>query len=144
MGKSDQKSPPDPRSSPTIHEHKHTSSSRPKSSKRDKNSKSSSSSTGAGAGVRTRTPSPQPDLSTSGEVLGASNFQTDEELVHLLRQKPKNVPELRTRESFRRFFAGMERSRLQNLLETSYDKLAPEDRTKKVLKRLKLVEDILA
>jgi hypothetical protein len=72
--------------------------------------------------------------------MGEANFQTDEELIELLRKKPKHVPEMKTKDSFRRFFSQMTKERLQRLLETAYDNLDPAEQSKKVKKRMALVE----
>jgi len=109
--------------------------------KKKKSSTSSSTSSSISSSVSV---SQDADTMAGGQVLGEANFQTDEELVDLLRQKPKNVPVMRTKESFRRFFAGMKKNRLKALLEESYDTLAGEERAKKVQKRLSLVADILS
>lgn len=71
----------------------------------------------------------------------------DEALVEMLQKPPKEVPQLRTRDSFRRFFAGMAQGRMRGLLLEAYGSgtpdLDPEAREKKVNKRLALVRDVL-
>ena len=64
-------------------------------------------------------------------------------LVDMLKRPPKHVPELRTREGFRRYFSGMARARMEALLAQSYADLEPADALKKVKKRLGLVPDPL-
>ena len=43
------------------------------------------------------------DAAVAGPAVGMS----DDSLVELLKRPPKHVPELRTREGYRRYFAGM-------------------------------------
>lgn len=70
---------------------------------------------------------------------------SDEELKGMLKQQPRMVPELRTKESFREFFQGMEAERMSRLLRGAYEGNLPADQVdKKVKKRLGLVGDILA
>lgn len=64
----------------------------------------------------------------------------DGEIVALLRKKPKLVAFLRTRSSFRRFFRGMGRGRLEGLLREAYSGLGEEECENKVRKRLRLLE----
>lgn len=66
----------------------------------------------------------------------------DDELVELLRQRPKYVPMLRSRDSFRAFFRGVERARMEALLREAFVALEPADRDEKVLKRMQLLEDV--
>lgn len=64
-----------------------------------------------------------------------------ERLVAMLRERPKNVPELHSREAFRRFFAGFPRPRMQRLLAEAY--AGVDEAGEKVTKRLALVDDLL-
>lgn len=82
-----------------------------------------------GAGAR---PGPGPAVSMS-----------DEELVTMLRQKPKHVPQLGTRQGFRRFFAGIESSRMRHLLETALGSGSEGARTR-IEKRMGLMEGYCA
>jgi hypothetical protein len=70
-----------------------------------------------------------------GEALGRS----DEQLVTMLKLKPKRVPELRTEEGFQTFFQGINEKRMRRLLETAYEHLKDREREKKVQRRLKLL-----
>ena len=75
---------------------------------------------------------------------GAALRMKDAELVELLRQPPKRVQELRTRESFRRFFAHMPEGRMAALLTEAYADRGEEERARRVAKRLGLVRDVLS
>ena len=71
--------------------------------------------------------------STSREaVIGPGVEKSDEVLVDMLRKKPKLVPEIHNRESFRRFFSGFPKARFLMLLQKA-----------DAMKRLELVEDVL-
>jgi hypothetical protein len=74
---------------------------------------------------------------------GPANAMTDKEIVALLKQQPKDVPEMRTRESFRRFFARMKKDRFEFLLRAANKDKESKDADKKVAKRLSLVSDVL-
>ena len=60
---------------------------------------------------------------------------SDKALVGLLRRKPKEVEQMRTRNSFKIFFRGMERERMERLLRTAYGDLGEEMCEVKVKKR---------
>ena len=77
-------------------------------------------------------------LSFTTMEAGAANSCTDAFLVALLQRRPKEVPELRTRSSFQRFFHGMEHARLSKLLYAAYAHLEPAAAHDKVEKRLRL------
>ena len=79
----------------------------------------------------------QPQLCITRDV-GAANSCTDAFLVALLQRRPKEVPELRTRSAFQRFFHGMEHARLTQLLYAAYAHLEPGVAQDKVEKRLRL------
>ena len=74
---------------------------------------------------------------------GPANMMTDKELIGLLKQQPKDVPEMKTRESFRRFFARMKKDRMEFLLRAANIERSTKEGEKKVNKRLALVKDIL-
>ena len=86
-----------------------------------------------------------------GSALGMS----DTDLVSLLRRRPKDVPQLHSRESFRRFFAGMPRSRMLDLLRRAFsgalaDRPAAEgppdegqDSEARVQRRIELLDGVL-
>jgi hypothetical protein len=76
----------------------------------------------------------------SDDEEGEANMQTDEELIELLRKKPKHVPCMKTKDSFRQFFSCMKRERLHKLLTTAYDNLDAAEQNKKVKKRMDLME----
>lgn len=77
---------------------------------------------------------------SSGRAVGMS----DEALERMLRRQPRTVPELRTKDSFREFFQGMEAERMGRLLRGAYEGTLPADELdKKVQKRLGLVGDKL-
>ena len=62
----------------------------------------------------------------------------------MLRQKPKNVPQLHSRDAFRRFFGGMPSDRMRRLLRQAYSELPQEEREEKVDKRLELLQGVLS
>ena len=74
---------------------------------------------------------------------GHANSMSDKELIALLKQQPKDVPEMRTRESFRRFFARMKKDRFEYLLRAANADKSTKDGDKKVAKRMALTADIL-
>ena len=51
--------------------------------------------------------------------------------------------ELKTKEAFRRYFSGMPADRMGRLLSRAYAGLEPADLEKKVMKRLRLLNDVL-
>lgn len=59
----------------------------------------------------------------------------------MLRRKPKHVPELGTRQGFRRFFGGMPRGRMRRLLEAALG--VDEAGASRVEKRMQLMEGLL-
>ena len=75
------------------------------------------------------------------EEIGAALLRTDQELIDMLKIKPKRVPQLRTEEGFQSFFNGIEQKRMRMLLERAYEHLKEREREKKVRRRLKLLED---
>jgi hypothetical protein len=82
-------------------------------------------------------------VALAGGGLGAALRLGDAELVHTLRLPPKQVPALRTRDGFRRFFAGVPKGRMEALLAAAYDEGGAEGQ-KRAAKRLALVVDVLA
>ena len=64
---------------------------------------------------------------------------SDAELVGLLKRRPKEVPQLRTKADFLRFFRGVPRRRIQMLLNDAFADLDPDQRAAKVQKRLALL-----
>lgn len=84
-------------------------------------------------------------MPTTGALPGVAVGMSDEKLKGMLKQQPRTVPELRTKESFRVFFQGMQAKRMDRLLRGAYEESLPADQVdKKVKKRLGLVGDILA
>ena len=67
----------------------------------------------------------------------------DQSLVKMLRQRPKDVPQLKTRDAFQRFFKGIKQSHMRSLLYDAYSEVDENDRTKRVAKRMKLLESVL-
>jgi hypothetical protein len=64
--------------------------------------------------------------------IGPGVEKSDEALIDMLKKKPKSVPEIHNRESFRRFFSGFPRARFLMLLQKA-----------DAMKRLDLVDDLL-
>lgn len=75
---------------------------------------------------------------------GPANALSDEDLVALLRLPPKQVPQLRTKNSFSQYFAGMKASRFTNVIHRAYEDIDEGERGAKVEKRLSLVRDVLS
>jgi len=75
--------------------------------------------------------------------IGAACLMQDVELVAMLRQKPKYVPEMRTKDEFRRFFEGMGKQRAEKLFSKAYETLSDNEMEAKVKKRLTLLEGVL-
>jgi len=82
-------------------------------------------------------------------VDGDAVSMSDKALVEMLTKPPKLVSQLRTRDSFRRFFAGMGELRMRGLLLEAYSldgsasTLDAEARERKVNKRMLLVQSVL-
>jgi len=74
---------------------------------------------------------------------GPAVLLEDAALIDMLRKPPKHVSQLRTREGFRQYFSGLSRDRMESLLYRAYADKEPEEREKKLRKRLGLVEDLL-
>ena len=94
------------------------------------------------AGPTTRDVPPSPCVSEREEAPRSSkdaNALSDEELVQLLRQKPKHVPNLRTRQGYCRFFSAVPKPRMRHLLSVAYGNLTHKERRKKVSKRMSLL-----
>lgn len=69
---------------------------------------------------------------------------TDNELIELLRQPPKNVSPLRTRSGFQSFFKGIESKKFIYLLNEAYSNVKdPVERDAKIKRRLDLMEGVL-
>ena len=79
----------------------------------------------------------------SSEPVGEGLAVPDKDLIELLRQRPKQVPLLRSRDSFRKYFRGIGKSRMESLLNAAYSTLEPADREDKVSKRLALLEGVM-
>ena len=62
-------------------------------------------------------------------------------LVRMLKRKPKEVEQMRTRNAFRKFFNGMPRERVEMLLRRAYGDLGEEQCEVKVKKRIGLLID---
>lgn len=78
-----------------------------------------------------------------GSSRGEANDMQDEELVSMLQQKPKYIQQLRSRDSFRRFFYGMEEERIKRLLNLAFHELDDNSRHDKVERRLSLLNGVL-
>ena len=69
---------------------------------------------------------------------------SDQELVVLLRQPPKVVPQLKTKTSFQQFFGGMSRGHFERLVSCAYENIADvQDREGKIQKRMELMTGLL-
>eukprot|EP01138_Halocafeteria_seosinensis_P013452 gb/GECG01013738.1/.p1 GENE.gb/GECG01013738.1/~~gb/GECG01013738.1/.p1 ORF type:complete len:717 (+),score=92.06 gb/GECG01013738.1/:1-2151(+) len=67
----------------------------------------------------------------------------DSTLVKMLQQKPKDVPQLKSREAFRQFFKGLSKSHVSRLLREAFAPLGTEEMKKKEEKRLELLAPVL-
>lgn len=70
--------------------------------------------------------------------LGKANFMTDSELIDILQRKPQNVPELKTKNGFKRYFEGVDRARLTHILQQAYQDIDTSQRNEKISKRLEI------
>mmetsp|Transcript_21784 Transcript_21784/g.40987 ORF Transcript_21784/g.40987 Transcript_21784/m.40987 type:complete len:646 (+) Transcript_21784:1-1938(+) len=74
-------------------------------------------------------------------VVGEANKMDNLVLIEMLKKKPKDVEQMKTRNSFRKFFRGMSQSRLQGLLRAAYQDTMDEEQCEaKVKKRVSLME----
>jgi hypothetical protein len=92
-------------------------------------------------------PPPPSDDGGDGDgpsIAGEAVFIDDDEVVSLLQRKPKEVPQLRSRGSFRRFFTAVPRKRMRRLLVRAFAALGPAECDAKVAKRMGLLEDVLS
>lgn len=81
---------------------------------------------------------------SSKAVSGLAVGMSDEALESMLRQPPRSVPELRTKDNFRDFFRGMDAGRMSRLLRGAYEgTLSADEMDIKVEKRIGLVGDML-
>ena len=76
-------------------------------------------------------------------VLGSAVTRKDEDLIELLRVKPKRVPELRTHDGFQQFFNGIEEKRMKRLLDRAFEGLEPKNKRKKIKRRMALLEGFM-
>ena len=77
--------------------------------------------------------------------IGKANFLEDFELVEILKQPPKSVPELKTKSNYQTFFNGIAEERMRRLLEAAYfDIQDDEARSIKVEKRLHLLKEAMS
>ena len=77
--------------------------------------------------------------------IGKANFLADFELVEILKQPPKSVPELKTKSNYQAFFNGIAEERMRRLLEAAYfDIQDDEARSIKVKKRLHLLKEAMS
>mmetsp|Transcript_15377 Transcript_15377/g.22802 ORF Transcript_15377/g.22802 Transcript_15377/m.22802 type:complete len:697 (-) Transcript_15377:87-2177(-) len=74
---------------------------------------------------------------------GEANDMKDDDIIRLLQKQPKDVLCMKTRESFRAFFTGMKRTRMECLLRVANRHLELSDMDRKVSKRMKLLHDVL-
>lgn len=80
----------------------------------------------------------------SAAECGPANALSDADLVAMLRLPPKQVPHLRTRNSFSQYFAGMKAARFTSIIHRAYEDIDEGERGAKVEKRLSLVRDVLS
>ena len=80
------------------------------------------------------------DVDDPLKMEGAANGITDDYLVTMLREKPKHVKVLQTKDAFQRFFSGISRRRMELLLREAYAENYSSDVEAKVAKRMALME----
>ena len=90
------------------------------------------------------TPSSEAAAAPADPREGAANRLADADVVALLAQPPKHVRHLRTRDGFRRFFTGVPRARMAQLLTEAFAGQPPEEAAARREKRLALLADVLA
>jgi hypothetical protein len=89
------------------------------------------------------------ERSGSSKAVPSAVELDDGTVVTMLRQRPKDVPELRSKAAFRSFFTGTSRSRMTRLLLEAFDlgrdveSLSEESRAR-LERRLELVADVLS
>ena len=88
-------------------------------------------------------PAPAPAPAPPDPRIGAATRLADADVVALLAQPPKHVRHLRTRDGFRRFFAGVPRARMVSLLEQAFAGQPPDEAKARLEKRLALLGDVL-
>lgn len=81
-----------------------------------------SSAVGAGPAGFAAPAYPQGKRAAGTPLAGSGDWSTwsEQQLVQLLRQKPKHTPQLHSKDAFRRFFAGIQRDRLHALLTAAF------------------------
>jgi len=79
------------------------------------------------------------NTSSQKKVLGTAISMADKEIINLLKMKPKNVPEFKTRNGFKRFFEGMDQARIINLLQEAYQDIDEIKRNEKIQSRLDIL-----
>jgi len=92
------------------------------------------------------TPPQQKNRTSSALPLGAAVTIDDDTLIVMLRQPPKAVRHLRTRDGFRRFFSGISERRMRHLLTAAFflDAAEPDDDAKRRFdKRMALLSDVV-
>jgi hypothetical protein len=90
------------------------------------------------------TASPPRHTATPTVPVGRGVSKPDNDLVLLLREKPKNTADLRTPASFQQYFSGISRDRMLILLDHAYSNVLDEaEKKEKVEKRLRLLDGFM-
>eukprot|EP01029_Cantina_marsupialis_P021701 TRINITY_DN5248_c0_g1_i1.p1 TRINITY_DN5248_c0_g1~~TRINITY_DN5248_c0_g1_i1.p1 ORF type:complete len:641 (-),score=164.92 TRINITY_DN5248_c0_g1_i1:245-2167(-) len=76
--------------------------------------------------------------------VGSAVEANDNELITLLKMRPKDTPILKSKHSFQRYFAGIEETRMRRLLEDAYHNASTsrEDTEARIQRRLKLMKGL--
>lgn len=82
-------------------------------------------------------------IEETGLRVGAALSLDDDALLAMLRQPPKLVRHLRTRDGFRRFFTGISESRMRRLLTAAFKNEPEEEARRRLEKRLALLSDVM-
>lgn len=83
------------------------------------------------------------DIRRGGVPIGAALSLDDQTLIAMLRQPPKAVRHLRTRDGFVRFFTGISKLHMQSLLRTAFENEPKEEARRRFEKRMELLSNVM-
>jgi len=79
----------------------------------------------------------------AGGEVGKAVAMDDAALLDMLKKPPKDVPEIHSKDAFRKFFNGFPRDRIESLLTQANAGKSEEEIAKKVGKRMKVLDGVL-
>ena len=79
----------------------------------------------------------------AGGEVGKAVAMDDAALLDMLKKPPKDVPEIYSKDAFRKFFNGFPRDRIESLLTQANAGKSEEEIAKKVGKRMKVLDGVL-